>query len=212
MDCESVSSELVECARSGAEPGGSVQAHLSGCGECMERWDAERELSVHLGALRATVQPKGSEWTKAVLMREFDAQWKRQTRVRRVHRMSWMMSAAAAVILTVGVVSVVDQHRKPADVEVADPVREAVMPNYTPQAFQPAVDAGEKGFIAVPFATPLAQGELVRIVRTELQPSAVASMGISVDPGWTGDVPADLLVGQDGFPRAIRLSDDAGQQ
>jgi len=33
-------------------------------------------------------------------------------------------------------------------------------------------------------------------------------MGVSVDPGWSGTLQADLLVGQDGLAQAVRLSND----
>jgi hypothetical protein len=33
-------------------------------------------------------------------------------------------------------------------------------------------------------------------------------MGVRVDPGWTGTLEADVLVGQDGLAQAVRLSND----
>ena len=45
-------------------------------------------------------------------------------------------------------------------------------------------------------------------MRTQLDPADLARMGVSVDPGWTGTIQADLLVGQDGFTQAVRLSND----
>ena len=68
-------------------------------------------------------------------------------------------------------------------------------------------DPDSDGFIAVPYAPPLATGELVRIVHTELDPAALASLGVSVDPSWTTQLPADVLEGEDGMPRAVRVSE-----
>ncbi|MEP6714678.1 MAG: hypothetical protein ABJC09_03835, partial [Terriglobia bacterium] len=71
-----------------------------------------------------------------------------------------------------------------------------------------AFETQEDGFIAVPYVPPLAAGELVRVVHAELYPSALASLGVNVDPSWTTGIAADLLMGEDGFPRAVRLSNE----
>jgi hypothetical protein len=60
-------------------------------------------------------------------------------------------------------------------------------------------------FVAVAYAPPLAAGEFVSVLRTELQPTALARMGIYVDAASTNAIPADVLVGEDGFPRAVRV-------
>jgi hypothetical protein len=89
----------------------------------------------------------------------------------------------------------------------------AYVPHEYPQEkFAPAEEAGEKGFFKVPFAMDPAPGETFNIVRTQLDPAALARMGVSVDPGWTGTLQADVLLGQDGFPQAVRLSNDDIQQ
>ncbi len=53
-------------------------------------------------------------------------------------------------------------------------------------------------FIAVPYAPPLAQGELVRVFRTELYPEALTSLGIDYDPATGSNIPAEVVVGEDG--------------
>ena len=67
---------------------------------------------------------------------------------------------------------------------------------------------GEDEFVAVPFAPPLAAGEFVTVVRMELRPAALARMGMDVDVTAANDIPADVLVGQDGSPRAVRVLDE----
>jgi len=66
----------------------------------------------------------------------------------------------------------------------------------------------EEGFVDVPFAPPLAPGDLVRVVHAELAPVELARMGVLVDDADAGVVPADVVVGEDGFPRAVRLSEE----
>ena len=72
-------------------------------------------------------------------------------------------------------------------------------------------DADADGFIPVPYAAPLATGEFVKIVHTELDPAALASLGVSVDPSWTTQLPADLMEGEDGMPRAVRVSSESSE-
>jgi hypothetical protein len=60
-------------------------------------------------------------------------------------------------------------------------------------------------FAEVPYAPPLATGEFVRVVRTELRPAALARMGVYVDAAETDEIPADLLLGENWFPRGVRV-------
>jgi hypothetical protein len=69
-----------------------------------------------------------------------------------------------------------------------------------------AVALSNDGFITVPYSPPLAPGEMVRVVHTDLYPESLASMGVEVDPAWTGELPADVAVGEDGLPRAVRIT------
>jgi hypothetical protein len=65
----------------------------------------------------------------------------------------------------------------------------------------------DEGFLPVPYAPPLAAGEFLRVVRTELRPIALARMGIDVD-SYLDEIAADVVLGEDGFPRAVRLLGD----
>ena len=197
---------MVECARHQGRPDAELEAHISACQPCRERWEAERGLTSHLRALRITAVPSDGEWTKAVLMREFDAQHRRERNL----RWAWGMSAAAAMVLSVAVMHDVWQHHVTGNtvkpIAISYPAGD-----YTAEAFVPAEEAGEKGFVTVPYSLPPAPGEILREVRAELPPETLARMGVDVEPGWNGEVPADLLVGQDGFTHAVRLSEDQEQ-
>ena len=48
----------------------------------------------------------------------------------------------------------------------------------------------------------------VSVSSTELNPAQLVRMGVRVEPGWSGNVEADVLVGQDGLAQAVRLSND----
>jgi hypothetical protein len=62
------------------------------------------------------------------------------------------------------------------------------------------------GFVAVPAAADLPRFESGTIVRVELPVSELPGYGVDISPAaGDGPVEADVLVGQDGQPRAIRL-------
>jgi hypothetical protein len=66
--------------------------------------------------------------------------------------------------------------------------------------------AQEQPFVAIPYVAPLAPYERAEVVRMQLPVSALMAAGLrvgAVDPG--AQVMADVLVGQDGRARALRL-------
>ena len=69
-----------------------------------------------------------------------------------------------------------------------------------------AEPASMEGFIALPAAAGLPDLESGRIIRIDLPVASLPAYGVEVIPDLRrSDVEADLLVGQDGQPRAIRL-------
>jgi hypothetical protein len=69
----------------------------------------------------------------------------------------------------------------------------------------PVADS-EQPYIAIPYVTQLAPYERAEVVRMRLPVAALVAAGLpvrNVDPG--ADVEADVLVGQDGRARALRL-------
>jgi hypothetical protein len=64
----------------------------------------------------------------------------------------------------------------------------------------------EQPFVPIPYVLPPAPYERVEIVRMQVPVAALISAGVpvgSADPGAQAE--ADVLVGQDGRPRAVRL-------
>jgi hypothetical protein len=122
----------------------------------------------------------------------------------------WAMSSAAVLLLSV--VAVRDVWVRPSGAHGlsggSGVVRAFPLREYPQEGFTPAEEAGEKGFIKLPFALPPAPGETFGIVRTQLDPADLARMGVMADPGWTGTLQADVLVGEDGLAQAVRLSND----
>jgi len=209
MTCRAAVENLVECARRRTGPDPGVRAHLLSCRSCMERWESERLLTAHLRRLSARADGlRSSEWSRQDVRRHFDT-----VRVRRLPVRAGAWAVAATLLLSAGLIwNSGALHRAgtlpPAGAEVSEEA-------------EPAVEgSAEEGFMAVPFAPPLAEGEMVRVVHRDLQPVELASLGVDVDPAWLAamqsgsgggiqaGLPADVLVGADGFPRAVRLSDE----
>lgn len=152
--------------------------------------EAERELAWQMRRIRlASAARRSSAASRQSLLDKFDAQYPAAARRR------WYVPVgiAAALVLSLALLRV--PHNAPVPVPV--------------EAVEDAENSD--GFIAVPYVPPLAQGELVHVVHTELHPAMLMGLGVNVDPAWETVMPADLLVGEDGFPRAVRISnDDAG--
>lgn len=60
-------------------------------------------------------------------------------------------------------------------------------------------------FIALPYGQSDVPLEQAVIVRVKLQPSEWAAFGVPVAPARANTIDADLLIGQDGMARAVRL-------
>jgi hypothetical protein len=74
------------------------------------------------------------------------------------------------------------------------------------QPAEPAGDGGVLRFVSLPTAIGLPQLESGRIVRVQLATAMLPAYGFDVVPGSeSGVVEADVLVGQDDQPRAIRF-------
>jgi hypothetical protein len=206
--------KIADCARRRMEPEFALEAHLETCQPCMELWDSERNLTAHLRMIRiAASGRRSSAASREALMRQFTE--KHQAAAN--NRWLWSLAAAAAFLLALILIQGVARRSRPSiadrpaqqnlsaqvDLQTDAEVQEDAQGDVQAQG-----DAQYEGFIPVPYVPPLATGELVSVVHTELYPLELARLGVSVDPAWATELPADLLVGEDGFPRAVRVSDD----
>jgi hypothetical protein len=219
MICSEWTAEITESARRGGKPRPALDSHLAVCGDCQERWKAECELTSHFRVLRIHAMARrpdqaagGFDHRREMLMREFARVHKKPAA--RLPSWGWGLAAAAALLLAIGAgreVGVRTRHVPVRPTALTHGLTNGVV-HGTTYLYEASADAGALSsdeFIAVPYAAPLATGEIVRVVRTDLYPEALASMGIDVNPAWSGDMAADVVVGEDGFPRAVRLAENA---
>ena len=206
MTCKERIPEIVEYARRRAEPEMETRAHLATCSACGERLEAERQLTSQFRIMRIRAAARRPlEARRESLMRDFA----RKHRPAPMPAWVWALSAAAvllfAALLGHATRSRVHVNSVPAISTHGVRTGETVL-------YEASTDAsalsGDDDFIAIPYAPPLAAGELIRVVHADLDPDVLASMGIDVDPSWASELPADVVEGEDGIPRAIRVADN----
>ena len=131
--------------------------------------------------------PAGIE--RAVLA-EFDRVTLKERRRKR--SIAWVV-AAGAVAASIAVVLTLEYWPEPGP------------PNPAP-AVSEDVRESEQPFVPIPYVTPLGAYERAEIVRMEVPVAALIAAGLpmrTTDPGARAE--ADVVVGQDGRARAVRL-------
>jgi hypothetical protein len=208
MNCSSAMEKIPECARRRMESESTLAAHLKTCQACGEFWEQERNLTAHMRMIRiASAGRRSSAGSRDALMRQFAEKHRAASN----GRWLWSLAAAAAVLLAL--ILIQGAERKSRPVVASQPAGAAAQAEVQTDADVSEDGDGQyDGFIPVPYVPPLAAGELVSVVHTELYPLELARLGVSVDPSWATELPADLLVGEDGFPRAVRVSDEYSEE
>ena len=169
-----------------------VESHLEVCSTCAARLQRERELTSGLKALAglaADARPPVE-----MEQRLLDAFAVMHTRASRTRTYSRVWRAAAAVLLVATGLATWMASRVPPDLSSGGGQREA-------SAGRGALD----DFMALPVASGLPALESGVIVRIELPVAALPRYGVAIPDTPKREVQADLLVGQDGQPRAIRV-------
>jgi predicted anti-sigma-YlaC factor YlaD len=209
MTCKERIPEIVEYARRRAEPEMETRAHLATCSACGERLEAERQLTSQFRIMRIRAAARRPlEARRESLMRDFA----RKHRPAPMPAWVWALSAAA-VLLFAAVLGHATRNRVRVNAVPASPaIRTHGVRAQQTILYEASTDAsalsGDEDFIALPYAPPLAAGELIRVVHADLDPDVLASMGIDVDPSWASELAADVVVGEDGLPRAVRIVDN----
>ena len=221
-----IEAAIVEVAR-GRDVGrgtlAAVESHVETCESCAARLERERRVSEGLRALaEATASAAPSAELEARLMAACAAQ---KPAVVQPH---WLAFAAAAAAIVVAVVwwrsSPMTPARPPIEpiarsIPAVDRPAEGSRPTEVPAAAGTTADRRPRGsrastprtttndgaFITLPAAIGMPDFESGVIVRLELPLAALPAYGFEFVPGSKTPVEADLLIGQDGQARAIRL-------
>lgn len=234
MTCKWIEADLVDLARA-AGPGdidpareGQIGIHVQACSSCADRLERERAISAALKQLsRHTHGMVENARTEAAVLAAFDRAWDGSPT--RSRWPAWASAAAATVLLAVGSawvpgakpdrhktivsqsVATMDSTSRPRESTVSTLPSEPSVDNSTPvRREQNRVRGSAQAnqamtFVSLPGAAawpPLESGELMRV---ELPIGVLPSLGLSAPGAGDGFVPADVLIGQDGFARAVRL-------
>lgn len=206
MECREAIPGIVECARARKQPNGALGGHLALCQECQERWEAECELTSHLRRMRVMAAGRrSSAASRADLMRQFSARhW------RLVHP-AWGvgLAAAAGLLIVMATLRAPSLMSRPHHVS---PAMGAWLASNS-WSYEPATDAysgQDDDYVPVPYVPPPDPGERLSVMHAELYPAALTTLGVSIDPAMmasngNGTIHADVVVGEDGLPRAIRV-------
>jgi hypothetical protein len=171
----------------------------------MERNDPtiERDLEDALRRLNAAaVVPPVDEAREAALMAAFDAASRSpraQSGPRRDHWYLAAFAAAAVVVIAVGIAPAPPgRHGNPSGGPAA--------PHTPPSARDVRLEPPSE-FVIVPGALGLPRMESGTLVRIDVPVALLPSLGVTPPPvaGSASTVRADVIVAQDGLPRAVRL-------
>jgi hypothetical protein len=163
---------------------GSAGANGTESAEARDLREALRRL-----AQDSDIPPAAPDAERA-LLDAFDAAWERKRA--RVRFTSWRPAAVGALLAVAATLVFVIANRSP-HVPTNAP---AVAPLATTE------------FVLWPGASELPRFESGHLMRMELPVSALPALGLTPPSSRASVVQADVLVGQDGFPRAVRLSPD----
>lgn len=193
MSCREWREKITDQVRGQALPDQSLDAHLDTCPGCEQFWESEQRLSGEFAILSRSISANPNRLAmRAKLLEEFDRH--HASRRRSAPRFLW--AAAAMLLLCACLGAAVLWKRRAAKVDMA----EAGDATYSVRA-----SAESNRFVPVPFMPPLASGELVTVVRAKLPPEALLRMGLAPQTADGREVNAEIMMGEDGFPRAVRV-------
>ncbi|MGH9729562.1 MAG: hypothetical protein ACRD4V_13370 [Candidatus Acidiferrales bacterium] len=196
--------------------------HAQTCERCAARLAQAQMLAGALGTVADDSANLGAPaHLEPVLVSAFREHHRGLERTRhRVRRARWQrlewsaLAAAAAVLLVIGAWNL--SRPRMNGVETAGGVTDVSRQAQTNSAAESAQSQENAAgtaqsdatadFVPVPYGEAFEPGDSGVIVRVEMPRSALADLGYSVDATRSADlVQADLLVGEDGWPRAVRL-------
>lgn len=219
MKCSEFSKIVHDLARSQGltrDEAAIARAHAETCPTCASRLAEAEELAAILKGVSAESRSLGApESTESALMTAFrtsKAEESRHWKPRWRPVLGWASAVAVALLLgfaTLGRTPVYRSSPMAASNTLGSASTTASADSTASRSAtvsQTAAVQPTSGFVPVPFAGGLAQGDSGVIVRVQVPRASLAELGYPVDEvQGQGMVQADLLVGEDGWPRAVRI-------
>ena len=205
-----------------------ARAHAEVCPACASRFAQAQRLAAAVREVSSGSRSLSApERIESHLLEAFRAQVPvaapGSARSRRASRwpvvLAWAGSAAAVFTLAFVLLHPVPGHRpspvaRLASVATATPAKQPAPLRRPAVPLARSLSVSEKNsnqrlasnFVPVPFSGGLASGDPALIIRVQVPRSALAELGYPVDESQgSGLVQADLVVGEDGWPRAVRI-------
>jgi hypothetical protein len=195
----------------------SARFHAQTCESCAARLGEARSLALALKAAEEgstqTGAPAHVEMSLIATFRDYQRSRQRaryREQCSRLRRAEWVAVATAAVaLLAIGMWNFSRLHSHGANGANAHPV--AAANKNAGVSAQPAAEpqetaAQDSDFVPLPYGESFSADDSGVVVRVSMTRDALESLGYPVNEGGGEDVvQADLIVGEDGWPRAVRL-------
>lgn len=179
-----------------------VEAHLSQCAECKQRYQDLCLVSDRVEAFAAAIVPRSAMHGRELLAEKLDrlpAKVSAQPAGAVLRRFGWGMALAATLALGV----------------LFAPHKLHTVPDGAPlSSARHAVDTFEVNgemFVALPYSNPDLPVSTSHIVQMQVPVSSLTDAGVSFEPiaaqqtAFDHSVLADVLVGMDGQPRGVHV-------
>jgi predicted anti-sigma-YlaC factor YlaD len=215
MNCHLLRSQLIELAR-GRLPDAidrdRVMAHLKICPSCRLLMEEQMALTAAFEEFNLETEAAPPANLESIVLVEFASN---RAFHRRRLKAAAMIGAIAAVLVGLAAIPRAFMTPPPSRlqtvaaispaVRVTDPpLQEPVSKPVRRHATRPARDA--EPFVAIPYTVPLDPRERAVVMRMEMPVTALAAVGLAVAaPDPLASAQADVIVGEDGRIRAIRL-------
>lgn len=165
-----------------------AQSHVTGCADCQGRLSAELAMEAKLGALGGL--RKHEPMPDLTHRDAIDAFRRRSAAGKRwwTRRPMWIAIPVAATLVLFGVA-----------------LRMGWEKRNTPEAASVAPER-VTDFVPLRFGKPVEPGETLQVIRIQMRRSELMQLGMPVSPDLAANaVKADVVLGEDGLAKAIRL-------
>ncbi|HKM81511.1 MAG TPA: hypothetical protein VJY15_11185 [Candidatus Acidoferrum sp.] len=188
----------------------AAREHLQLCPQCAALHENWQTLRADLHAVGAETQDAGAPpRVEMHLRQEFRTRHKTMRAKRAAVYAGWTLAAAAVVLTAVSWVNWRHETGKGSTPSAVNSPQDVNMNKTTPagpelgETIVAANDAGE--FTLLPGSLP-GMLEDATVVRVQMQRGALSALGLTVNEERAADlIQVDLLVGDDGQPKALRL-------
>ena len=193
----------------------AVTRHVKVCSECCAKWEELEQISQRMAAYHMEVlQARVPAMSAGAASKLAGIGRKTHRRTRRWVQVAAVIAVAAGVTLLLRVDPPAPAHRElaqssPAPLPTVTALRTPALPHRVrspKRARLVAVQEDPMVFVALPFSDRALPLNDATVVRVELPAEQLQLTGLTIVGNHTGSiVQADVLMGIDGLPRAIRL-------